>query len=62
VQGRFDVITARAVAPVSKLLGISSSGACSTMWVLPRPKREIELAVAELSWHYDFGRNELHGS
>jgi 16S rRNA (guanine527-N7)-methyltransferase len=55
VQGRFDVITARAVAPLSKLLGITAHLAHpGTMWVLPKGRSaKSELAEAELSWHYD---------
>ena len=53
VQGRFDVITARAVAPLDRLLGISthlSTG--KTLWVLPKGRTaQSELAEASRSWH-----------
>lgn len=55
VHGRFDVITARAVAPLSKLLGITAHlSHPGTLWVLPKGRSaKSELAEAELSWHYD---------
>ena len=52
VRGQFDVITARAVAPLAKLLEISahlSTG--KTVWVLPKGRNaESELAEAKRSW------------
>lgn len=56
VVGQFDVITARAVASLDKLLGISthlSTG--KTRWVLPRGRgARSELAEARLRWHCDW--------
>ena len=52
VQGRFDVIMARAVAPLAKLLEISahlSTG--KTRWVLPKGRTvDSELADARRAW------------
>jgi 16S rRNA (guanine527-N7)-methyltransferase len=53
VPGQFDVITARAVAQLDRLLAIaghlSKSG---TVWVLPKGKNaQSELAQAQLNWH-----------
>lgn len=53
--GSFDAITARAVAPLARLLTmcvhLSHRG---TVWVLPKGKTAIsELAEARLSWHCD---------
>jgi 16S rRNA (guanine527-N7)-methyltransferase len=55
VEGRFDVVTARAVAPLTKLLGITAHLAHQeTIWVLPKGRSaDSELAEARLSWHYD---------
>jgi 16S rRNA (guanine527-N7)-methyltransferase len=55
VQGRFDVITARAVASLTKILGITAHIAHErTLWVLPKGRSaKSELAEAELSWHYE---------
>ena len=55
VQGKFDVITARAVAALNRLLAItehlSKSG---TVWVLPKGKNaQTELAQAQVNWHCD---------
>ena len=55
VTGQFDVITARAVAALDRLLAVtdhlSKSG---TVWVLPKGKNaQSELAQARLSWHCD---------
>ena len=55
VTGHFDVITARAVAALDRLLAIthrlSKSG---TVWVLPKGKNaQSELAQARLNWHCD---------
>lgn len=53
--GRFDVITARAVAPLERLLGMAQHLAhAETLWVLPKGRNaKSELAEAERSWHYD---------
>jgi 16S rRNA (guanine527-N7)-methyltransferase len=55
VKGHFDVITARAVAALPKLLGITVHLAHpGTTWVLPKGKNaKSELAEAERCWHYD---------
>jgi 16S rRNA (guanine527-N7)-methyltransferase len=55
VEGRFDLITARAVAPLDHLLAItehlSKSG---TVWVLPKGRNaQSELAQAKRNWHCD---------
>jgi 16S rRNA (guanine527-N7)-methyltransferase len=53
LTGRFDVITARAVAPLDRLLRISthlSTG--KTLWVLPKGRSaQSELAEARRNWH-----------
>lgn len=53
VHGRFDVITARAVAPLPKLLGLAHHlSHPGTVWVLPKGKSaKSELAEAQRSWH-----------
>lgn len=53
--GRFDVITARAVAPLGRLLAMANHLAhTDTLWVLPKGRKaKSELAEAERSWHYD---------
>lgn len=55
VEGQFDVITARAVAPLDGLLAITehlSKG--GTMWVLPKGRNaQSELAQARRNWHCD---------
>ena len=55
VEGRFEVITARAVAPLPKLLKISahlSTG--NTVWALPKGRSgKAELAEAARNWHFD---------
>ena len=55
VGGRFDVITARAVAPLGKLLGISRHlSHPGTIWVLPKGKNaKTELAEARRNWQCD---------
>jgi 16S rRNA (guanine527-N7)-methyltransferase len=55
VQGRFDVITARAVAQLDRLLAMAHHLATSsTLWVLPKGKSaQSELAQAQLNWHCD---------
>jgi 16S rRNA (guanine527-N7)-methyltransferase len=56
VEGPFDVITGRAVAPLARFLEISahlSTG--NTVWALPKGRRaERELAEARQSWQGDF--------
>lgn len=51
--GTFDIITARAVAPATRLLEISthlSTG--NTQWVLPKGRSaQSELAEVERNWH-----------
>jgi 16S rRNA (guanine527-N7)-methyltransferase len=55
IEGRFDVITARAVAPLAKLLEIShhlSTG--KSVWALPKGRSgQRELAEASRKWHFD---------
>lgn len=55
-EGRYDVITARAVAPLSKLLEISqhlSTG--ESLWVLPKGRSaQSELAEAQRTWQGRF--------
>jgi 16S rRNA (guanine527-N7)-methyltransferase len=55
VEGRFDVITARAVAPADKLLKISTHlSTRNSMWVLPKGRSaESELAEVRRHWHCD---------
>ena len=52
VRGQFDVITARAVAPLGRLLGMAHHLAHSgTVWALPKGKNaKSELAEAQRSW------------
>jgi 16S rRNA (guanine527-N7)-methyltransferase len=52
VNGTFDVITARAVAPLPRLLGMAIHLAHSgTVWALPKGRSaKSELAEAERSW------------
>ena len=52
VAGKFDVITARAVAPLDRLLRLAAHlSHPGTIWVLPKGKRaKSELAEARLSW------------
>jgi 16S rRNA (guanine527-N7)-methyltransferase len=54
-KGRFDVITARAVASVSKLLGISTHlSTRNSVWILPKGRSaKSELAEARRGWHCD---------
>jgi 16S rRNA (guanine527-N7)-methyltransferase len=54
-QGKFDVITARAVAALDPFLGmaehLSENG---TVWVVPKGKNaQSELAQAQLNWQCD---------
>jgi 16S rRNA (guanine527-N7)-methyltransferase len=55
IEGRFDVITARAVAPLAKLLEIShhlSTG--KSVWALPKGRSgQRELAEASRKWQFD---------
>lgn len=53
VEGRFDMITARAVASLEKLLEISTHlSTKNTRWALPRGRNaQSELAEARRSWH-----------
>lgn len=55
VRGQFDVITARAVAPLGRLLGMGLHLAHSgTIWALPKGKSsKSELAEARRSWQCD---------
>jgi 16S rRNA (guanine527-N7)-methyltransferase len=52
VTGRYDVITARAVAPLGRLLGLAHHLAHSgTIWALPKGRdAKSELAEARRSW------------
>jgi 16S rRNA (guanine527-N7)-methyltransferase len=56
IRGRFDVITARAVAPLARLLEIShhlSTG--KTVWALPKGRSaQSELAEARRTWQGAF--------
>ena len=56
ISGRFDVITARAVAPLGKLLGISRHlSHRGTVWALPKGKNaKSELADAKRAWQGAF--------
>ena len=56
VTGRFDVITARAVASLDRLLAISTHLSHErTIWVLPKGRNaKSELAEARRAWHYDW--------
>ena len=55
VEGEFDVITARAVAGLDRLLAIASHlSSNETVWVLPKGKSaQSELAQARRNWHCD---------
>ena len=52
VEGPFDVVTARAVTPLARLLEISDHLSTEkTIWILPRGRAaESELAAARRSW------------
>ena len=54
-RGHYDVITARAVAPLAKLLGITRHlSHKQTVWVLPKGRKaKSELAEARRSWQCD---------
>ncbi|HUG45694.1 MAG TPA: 16S rRNA (guanine(527)-N(7))-methyltransferase RsmG [Sphingomicrobium sp.] len=53
VEGKFDVITARALAALDRLLKISTHlSTRKTLWVLPKGRgAESELAEARRNWH-----------
>ena len=53
LAGQFDVITARAVASVDRLLAISTHlSTRNTQWVLPKGRSaQSELAEAQRHWH-----------
>jgi 16S rRNA (guanine527-N7)-methyltransferase len=55
VAGSFDVITARAVANLDRLLGISTHlSTRKSLWVLPKGRSaQSELADARRNWHCD---------
>ena len=55
VQGRFDVITARAVAQLDRLLAIADHlSETGTVWVLPKGRNaQSELAQARRNWQCD---------
>lgn len=55
VRDRFDVITARAVASVDRLLTLSTHlSTRKTIWVLPKGRSaQSELAEARRRWHCD---------
>ena len=52
LEGTFDVITARAVAPLPKLLELSHHlSTRNSRWVLPKGRNaQSELADAKLAW------------
>jgi 16S rRNA (guanine527-N7)-methyltransferase len=54
--GKYEVITARAVAPMAKLLKISSHlSTRNTVWALPKGRNaERELAEAQQAWQGAF--------
>ena len=56
VEGKFDVITARAVASLTQLLKISAHlSTRKTVWALPKGRSaEGELAQAKRTWQGDF--------
>lgn len=55
VEGIFDAITARAVAPLPELLKISAHlSTRKTVWALPKGRSaKAELAEASRSWHFE---------
>jgi 16S rRNA (guanine527-N7)-methyltransferase len=55
-DGKYDVITARAVAPLASLFSLSERfGAPATRWVLPKGKNaRTELEAAESLWQGEF--------
>jgi 16S rRNA (guanine527-N7)-methyltransferase len=56
VEGSFDVITARAVAPLAELLRISQHlSTIKTVWALPKGKNALaELSAAQRTWQGEF--------
>lgn len=56
VSGDFDMITARAVAPLSKLIEISAHlSTTKSVWALPKGRNAAaELAEARRAWQGDF--------
>ena len=56
VEGSFDLITARAVAPLAQLLKISAHlSTRNTVWALPKGRSgKAELAEAARNWHFDW--------
>ena len=56
VEGSFDVITARALAPLTHLLKISLHlSTRNTVWALPKGRNaETELAEAQRAWQGTF--------
>jgi 16S rRNA (guanine527-N7)-methyltransferase len=56
VEGKFDVITARAVAPLGKFLEISAHlSTRKTVWALPKGRTaEAELVEARRTWQGSF--------
>ncbi len=63
IEGRFDVITARAVTNLDVLLGITRHLAgAETLWVLPKGRNaKSELEQARRSWHCEV-REEPSGT
>ena len=55
IERRFEMITARAVAPLGKLLEMSTHlSTRNTCWVLPKGRKaQSELAEARHNWHCD---------
>jgi 16S rRNA (guanine527-N7)-methyltransferase len=55
MEGSFDVITARAVAPLPQFLKISAHlSTRKTVWALPKGRSgKAELAEASRNWHFD---------
>lgn len=56
ISGRYDVITARAVASLDRLIAMSIHLSHErTIWVLPKGRNaKSELAEARRAWHYDW--------
>ena len=56
VRGEFDIITARAVAPLGKFLGLSQHlSTRKTVWALPKGRSaHSELAEARHAWQGEF--------
>jgi 16S rRNA (guanine527-N7)-methyltransferase len=55
LTGSFEVITARAVARLEKLIEISAHlSTRNTVWALPKGRSgQVELAEASRTWHFD---------